>query len=605
MKHRIIYLLISILPGVLMASKDVHYTLRFENPHTHLIDVSVEVTGLTGEYHDFYMPVWTPGSYLVREFSRNVITFNAHKKTTPLTVEKQNKNTWRVYLNGNSTIAIEYQIYAFEYTVRTSFVDQDMAFLNGASIFVLPEGYENRKIRVSLEPHMSWEKITTELPKYKGDHFSYVANDLDHLIDSPILLGNQRTVTFNVLDVPHEIAFTDTGNYDLDKVIDDTRKVIESAQSIFGGLPYDHYTFFLCLTDGGYGGLEHKNSCSLIWDPWKFSLPTDYLKFMGLVSHEYFHVFNVKRIRPAQLGPFDYQAENYTDLLWISEGFTAYYDNHILRRTGIATSEEYLNLLAEDILKLDGTPGRQIQSVAESSFDAWIKLYRSNENSVNSTVSYYLKGSQIGLILDLQIRHLTSGKSSLDDVFRQLWKDYSKTGDGFTETDFIAACEGVAGNPLTDIWNIVHGVEEINFNDYLESFGLRLEKEYSDEKDKNHAWFGMKFNNVNLKVKQVLTDSPAFRDGINVNDELIAIGDIRLTDENAQKHLDEAPKDKPSTLTISRRGIMRTIQITPAESPENKYKIVKIENPEEEKKNLYSIWLHDIWESESPAKIEN
>lgn len=597
MKHRIVFLILNALMGVLMASKDVHYVLRFENPQTHLIDVETKITGLTGEYHDFYMPVWTPGSYLVREFSRNVMTFSAYKKNKPLLVKKQNKNTWRVYLNGNSAITLNYEVYAFEYTVRTSFVDKDIAFLNGASIFIIPDGYENRKIRVTIEPQLNWEKITTELPRYKSDIYSFVADDLDQLIDSPIMIGNQKTITFHVSEIPHEIAVTDTGNYDLTKIIEDTRKLIESAEDIFGGLPYDHYTFFLNLITGNYGGLEHKNSCSLIYDPWKFSDHKDYLRFMGLVSHEFFHVFNVKRIRPISLGPFNYNEENYSDLLWISEGFTAYYDNLLLRRSGIATTDEYLEFLAGDIRKLNDTPGRKVQSVAESSFDAWIKLYRRNENSVNSTISYYLKGSLVGLILDLQIRKSTNGNSSIDDVFRKLWAEFKTTGNGFSEEEFRITCEQISGTSLKEIWNIIHNTEEIDFNKYFAPFGLQLEKEFVNEDEKDNAWFGFKFKLSNLTVTQVLADSPAYWDGINVNDELIAINNIRLNADNVQKQLNEAQKNVPSELLVARRGTMKTISVTPSDHPETKYKLIKIEKPDEKMKSLYSGWLNDSWDS--------
>jgi len=599
MKYRIFFLLVSLLSGAFMAAKDLHYTLRIENPHTHIINISADVTGLSGEYADFYMPVWTPGSYLVREFSRNVLTFTAHKKSTPLSVEKINKNTWRVLLNGHSSISVDYQVYAFEYSVRTSFVDTDLALLNGASLFIIPQGFEHRKIKISVEPYMSWQKINTELPNYKGGHFTYMADDLDHLIDSPILLGNQRTYTFTVSDIPHVVAISDTGNYDPGQIMEDTRKVVTNAHSVFASVPYDHYTFFLNLNDSGYGGLEHKNSCNLIYDPWKFTSRSDYLKFMGLISHEFFHVYNVKRIRPVSLGPFDYDTENYTDLLWVSEGMTAYYDNHLLRRSGIATPEEYLNLLAEDIQKLESTPGRMVQSVSESSFDAWIKLYRPNENSLNSTVSYYLKGSLIGVILDLQIRQSTQNRNSLDNVFKSLWDDFTRSGKGFTEPDFISACEMSAGSPLPEIWDMVHRVGDIDFDSYLHYAGLHLMKEFLNDDEKIKAWFGIKFQNGNLKISQVPADSPAYRDGLNVNDELLAINGIRLTPDNVFKHLGDVSKEKASTILISRRGKIRSVQVTPGDFPENKYKIVKIENPDDEMMEVYSGWICDPWKTEN------
>ncbi len=600
--HRLQYLFLFILfSGAIMAAKDVRYQVRIEEPNTHMVDVDVEVDGLTGDFIDFSMPVWTPGSYLVREYSKNVISAQAHRKTKALKVRKIDKNTWRVNTEGYGKITFSYWVYAFELSVRTSFVDTEFALLIGAGIFMIPEGFENNKLFLTIEPYFQWNKATTELPRYKGSPFSFVAGNFDQLIDSPILLGNQKTYQFKAAGIPHTFSITGEGNYDADQIMEDTKAIILAAKEIFGELPYDHYTFTLILTDNGYGGLEHKNSCTMIYDRWKFQDRKDYLKFMGLVSHEYFHTFNVKRIRPVELGPFDYFRENYTSLLWVSEGITSYYDNLLLLRSGVADVDEYLEFLEKDIKRLEKIPGRKIQSIAQSSFDSWIKLYRPNENSVNSTVSYYLKGSLVGLVLDLEIRESTGGTKSLDDVFRALWKDYKSSGDGFTEKEFMDLCETVAGKSLENIWSFVHTTEEMNFDKYLESVGLHLVKEYEKD-DEPGVWFGISVNKGNMKIQKVFSDGPAWNADLNVGDELIAMNGIRLTSSNYQKLMKAAEPEIPCDFIISRRGLIKNISISPVTAPADKYQIKRLDEPSDLQKALYESWLLPPFDAENNSE---
>lgn len=579
-----------------MSARDIQYTLFMEAPHTHLIDVQIEINGLDGEFLDLSMPVWTPGSYLVREYSKNIMKVSAYHKKSQLTVSKTDKNTWRIFLDKHKKITVEYQVYAFEMTVRTSFMDEDFAMLNGASIFLIPDGYDDTQLIVDIEPYYKWEKTTTELPKYKGSYNKFISEDFDQLVDSPIIIGNHDTFKFSASGVQHIYAITDTGNFDMDKIIPDTQKIVETANSIFNDVPYDHYTFFLNTADGAYGGLEHKNSCSLIFDRWKFKDRKDYLKFMGLVSHEFFHVYNVKRIRPIELGPFDYDNENYTTLLWVSEGLNSYYDNYLLRRSDIATVDEYLGFIANDLKRLDSLPGRKVQSVSESSFDAWIKLYRSNENSMNSTISYYLKGSLIGWVLDLRIRHATDGKRSLDDVFRELWLDYRNNGKGFTEENVIDYSNRISGENLSDIWEYIHSTKEIDYERYLRPFGLKLEKSYKDDEKQDEAWFGLTVNKA-MKITKISSESPAYQDGLNVNDEIISLNGFRLASDDYKNHLARMDKGHPAEFLVSRRGIIRTVKVTPGDQPFDKYEILQVDDASEAAKSLYENWLFTKWES--------
>ena len=566
-----------------------------EKPHTHLFTVQISLTGLSESYQIFSMPVWTPGSYLVRDFCKNVQNVSAYSKNKSLNVTKLNKNTWRVETNNNKKITLKYQVYAFDLTVRTSFLDIDHAMINGASVFMCPNGFEHNRGMLTLEPYFEWSKVTTELTPDKGDKHRFQIENYDQLVDTPIELGNQIIESFKASGINHDYAIIGKGNPDYKTILDDSIKILEEAHKIFRDIPYDHYTFFLYLTDNAYGGLEHKNCCSLIYDRWKFTKREDYIKFMGLVSHEYFHVYNVKRIRPKELGPFDYSKENYTNLLWIAEGMTAYYDNLLLRRSSVINTEEYLKLLADDIQRYEAIPGRYVQSVSESSFDAWIKLYQSNENTINSTISYYLKGSLIALGLDFSIRKHTTNTKSLDDVYKILWDNYKKTNNGFSEDDFINICEQVAGCSLENIWTIVHSKEEFDIDKILSSAGLITLREYKDKKDVNKSTIGIIFDEDKLIIKQISAQSPAYLGGLNVKDEMIAVNDIRLTPKNVKERISSLSIESESNFTVNRDGLLRNIQISPIKLPKNKYSIVPMKNADKLQKSIYENWLNESW----------
>jgi predicted metalloprotease with PDZ domain len=577
------------------SNNNIHYTVKMEDPNTHIFNVQIDIDGIKDDFVEVYMPVWTLGSYLVREFSKNIISASAHSKKESLNYIKINKNTWKIESKGKSKITFNYDVYAFEMTVRTSFLDIEHAMINGASVFMAVKGRESQQMMLTLEPYFEWTKVTTELTPDKGDAYRYIIKNYDELIDSPIELGNQIIHSFKANGVLHDYAIVGIGNFDIQKLKADSQKIIETAHAIFEDIPYDHYTFYLYLMDNAYGGLEHQKCSSLIYDRWKFDSRKDYVKFLGLVSHEFFHVYNVKRIRPSELGPFDYTQENYTKLLWIAEGMTAYYDNLILLRSGVITLKEYVGLLTDDIYRYESTPGRFVQSVEESSFDAWVKLYRQNENSSNTMISYYLKGSLIALALDLSIRNLTDSKSSFDDVFRILWSNYKETNQGFTEDEFISICQQVSGNDLNDIWNLVRSTDELDLNTYLSMVGLEIEKKYKKNPKKQLASIGVNFKKNKLFIYSVLSNSPAEKYGLNANDELIAINGIRLSSTNIVERLQTLEINKSAEFTISRNGLIKTLNIIPEVKPKDKYNLVQIKTATEQHKLNYKNWLLSEW----------
>ena len=573
------------------------YRLSFEDRLAHYVTVEVEVDGLSGASVDFQMAVWTPGSYLVREFARQVEILGAKSGRRELPVVQLDKRTWRVSLEGRRGLTLRYRVYAFEESVRTSYVDGDMALLNGASVFLYPVGREGQSVKVAVDMPKEWGQLTTALEQVGRSQTVFQARDLDELIDSPILAGNQVVLSFNVGGIPHQYAISGDGNYDPDSLVADTRKIFEQLHALFGSVPYDRYTIFLWLTDGGRGGLEHLGSTVLRATHWSFTPGAAYRRYLELVAHEVFHLYNVKRIRPAALGPFDYGRENYTTLLWVSEGLTSYYDRLLLRWAGLISVDDYLALVAEDIRELEQTPGRMVQSLSAASFNAWIKHYRRDENSPNSSISYYLKGSLVGLALDLSIRQASGGWRSLDDVFKTLWRHYEGDRKGFTHEEFRSACETAAGRSLEELFDYVTTTKEMAFEPLLTLAGLTLERTYSDSADSGRAYYGFEYTDEGgrLIIERVLHGSPGVRAGLSSGDELLAADGYRLTSRSAATILDGRNQGEEVSMTVSRQGQLRELSIRPDKPPYNQYTIVRLDSVDSSQSGLYASWLRSPW----------
>ena len=407
-----------------MAAK-VNYTVSMPEPHTHYFEVEMLFDNPGKDFIEVKMPVWTPGSYLVREFAKNVESFTASANNQRIRFEKINKNTWRIYPQKAPQVKVSYKVYAFELTVRTSFLDADHGYINGASVFMYPDGLQNEPSQIKIVPYARWKVVSTALPAASGNQANtYTAANYDEVVDSPIEIGNHDVWQFDVNGVPHQVAMFGESNVNKEKFLADLKKVTSTAVRIMGDVPLNRYLFIIHNLGNSRGGLEHKFSTTLQVKQWGYGTPSGYRSILNLAAHEYFHLWNVKRLRPAGLGPFNYDAETYTPLLWVSEGFTSYYADLILRRSEINFNERYLESVAEQITDLENRPGARIQSASESSFDAWIKYYRPNENSPNAEISYYSKGTIIGLLLNLEILKRTNGQKSLDDVMRQMYQQY-------------------------------------------------------------------------------------------------------------------------------------------------------------------------------------
>lgn len=568
----------------------ISYNVSFPEAQAHYADIEMQISGLKQDELELKMPVWTPGSYLVREFERNIESLSATANGKPLAAIKTRKNIWHLHTAGINTVTINYRVYAFEISVRTSFIDASHAFLSSPDIFLYPGNMLHSPSTIHIKPYNGWDKVSTSLEKVNGDAFTRHSPNYDILFDSPIEIGNQEIFNFNADGVNYEVCMQGGGNYDKDRLKKDLAKIVAEEVAIYGENPNKHYTFIVHNALKGGGGLEHLSSTTLGASRDAYATERGYENFLSLAAHEHFHLWNVKRLRPIALGPFDYDYENYTTNLWIAEGFTAYYQNIIVRRTQLYSPENYLDVLAGDINLLENSEGAKVQTLAESSYDAWIKAYRPNENSANSTISYYTKGSVIALLLDLEIINNSKGHYSLDDVMRYMYNGYYKVKQrGYTDAEFKAGLEKFAGKNLDDFYaKYINGLNRVDYDHYLAFAGYKLTDELAGSND---PALGITIipNIPRLIVATVARGSAAWIDGINVNDEIISI-DSQPVAEVGQLLNGKKVGDKIN-VTVVRDGIPIEIPVTLLKNTKVKYKVEELPNPDTQQLMVRKKWL--------------
>ena len=598
------------------APPDISFTVAMPRPHTHLFDIEVAIKHPANgpQEEQLVLPVWTPGSYLVREFARHVQDFSAADSAgQPLKWEKTNKDTWRVLTNGAREWRATYRVYANELSVRTSELNSSHAYWNNANLLMYLDGQIKTPATVHVLAPDVW-KVATGLPAVPGQRNTFRADNFDVLYDSPFEVSNFKTLVFNVKGVPHRIVIDGEGNYDPERMRQDVQRIVETEVELMGGdIPYHDYTFILHLRQNADGGLEHSNSVSLGYP--RFGLRTrpgvrstsaspvatddsesDYRGFLSLISHEFFHLWNVKRIRPDALGPFDYTKENYTKLLWVAEGITDYYSEVALRRAGLISEDDYLDAAARTIQGMQNTPGRLVQSAEEASFDSWIKFYRQDENSGNSQVSYYDKGALLGMLLDLHIRQHSNNSKSLDDVMRYLYAEFFKKNRNYTPADFQKAAELMAGSSLEDFFTrYVRGRDELDYNAALAAVGLKLDKGVTTVGGKpvERAYLGANLEQEQdrLMVRSVRAGTPAYEQGLNAGDQIVAMDNVRVTQEFFLARLAEKRPGDLINLTIFRFDDLSTLLIKLGARTEGSYKLVPLEKQTELQKQTYRAWL--------------
>ncbi|HET9976536.1 MAG TPA: PDZ domain-containing protein [Burkholderiaceae bacterium] len=547
------------------ASPAIAYRVEIADAHAHQFRVTLSVPR-PAALQRLALPVWIPGSYMVRDFARHFSRLEARQGARPVALTQLDKTTWEAACSGSGTLTVTALVYAFDTSVRAAFLDAERAFFNGTSLCLRVVGREHDPHEIMLAGLPRAWAVATSMPR--GSRGRWRAADYDELVDHPFELGRFWRGAFKAHGVPHALVVSGAWpGFDGERLLADVRRICEKQIAFWHGEtkpkpPFGTFVVLLNAVDDGYGGLEHRASTALIArrrdlpQQGVAALTEGYVQTLGLISHEYFHAWNVKRLKPAELASIDYGRENATRLLWFFEGFTSYYDDLLLLRAGLIDAPRYLGLVAKTITGVAATPGRAVQSVAEASFDAWTKYYRSDENTPNATVSYYTKGALVALALDLTLRR--EGQGSLDEVMRGLWRE---TGGGPVDEAAIAAMlERVGGRSYArELAAWVHGRGELPLAELLEATGVQVLR----DKPAFAAALGLRLaeNTNGVRVTHVLAGGAAQAAGLAAGDELIAVDGwrIRRLDEAQQWIVAGAPFD----LLLARDQRLRTLRVVP------------------------------------------
>ena len=583
----------------------VRYHIRIDQPQTQMVDISVTVRDVSTDTIDFVLPTWRPGRYEILDTAgtiREVRAVNGDGES--LDIEKIHKSAWRVKTHSAAVVTISYRVYANSITNRTRHVDDTHAFLSGSSVFMMPGDRRTRPIRVSIDAPPGW-RTATGLEHDPAVPGTFIAANYDVLVDSPLEIGIHERIEFDVDGLPHEIILWGRGDYrdgefGRERLIKDFSAIIRDQIAMFGRAPYSRYVFMVHVGPGLSGGTEHLNSTIMLTSPATFERAASYERFLGLVSHEYFHTWNVKQFRPAGIHPYDYNRENYTDLLWVVEGTTSYYDDLSLVRAGLITPTRYFRMLADAAGSLESTPGRHHQSLAESSFDAWIKFNRATPDSPNSTISFYSKGALVSLMLDLELRRRTANRASLDDVMRELFEAFPLDGPGYTTRDLLDILARRSDSDFTEFFAaFVSGVQELPLADALAVAGLKLEFEPDDDKPEQ-AYVGLRLSDRGglAVVDAVLADGPAYTAGVMHGDEIIAFNGQRLRPADLDRRVEALKPGAAVRLTLIRRDELRDIEFVAGARPNGRWNLTRDRDAAEAQRAVYKSWLKQPWPGE-------
>lgn len=600
MKYFYTALVILLLTGTAMSqSPIITYTLEMSKPWTHFFEVEVRFEKLSEKDAaiDFLLPVWRSGRYIIFDFAGSVQEFHAlDQSQKPLRWEKTDKSTWRVAKGTSTSVSIRYKVFANEFSMRTKGLNDEGGFLDGSAAFMYVEKYRYQPLTLIVKQYTTWH-VTTGLDSVGGDPFRFTAPNYDHLIDCPLFLGNQKDFDFEVEGTKHVLSIMGEGNFKDEDLIEDLKTIVKTHKEFWGGLPYQRYVFMVYLSTLGGGGTEHINSTIMGARPFIFSQPRSYKNFLGLVAHEYFHTWNVKQIRPRGIVPYDFTKENYVKELWIAEGTTSYYGPRMLKRGGFITPKEYLQGLPAQVVGDRQRFGNTIQSLTESSFDAWVKYWKSNRQGYNSEADYYDKGSDVSLLLDLEIRHRSGNKFSLDDAMRLLYKKFPFNSKGYTVDDFQKICEQLAGSSLKQFFvDAVHGTKPLEWERGFLYAGLQLT---SIESKDPYLGIQVSDRGDGLMVSRVVAGSPAYDAGINVGDLILAVNGFRVRESDFNARINDLKPTDPVRITLFRNDNLREFEILLGKPPVPQYKIEQVQEPTPLQKVIYESWVGAKWEGEN------
>ena len=565
-----------------------------ENAHEHYYHVVLHCKNIHGETQDFKMCAWTPGYYQILDFAKAVENFRVTDAAgEDIQWEKLSKNIWRVHNNKKGTIVLSYDVKALVPFVGNIYLDEKRGYITPGGLFLYLDNELKNPVTVQLKVYNKWQNlIATGLDSIPGKNNTFFAENFDVLYDSPFLVGDLETLpSFTVKGVPHYFIGYNLGEFDRNLFIADLKKIVENASTIINDIPYSHYSF-LAIGPGG-GGIEHLNSASLSFSNGEgFNTREGKKRLYHFIAHEYFHHYNVKRIRPIELGPFDYSRENHTNMLWVSEGFTVYYEYLIVRHAGLTTDEDVLKAIAVNIANYENKPGHLFQSATQASYETWSDgPFGRTGDEVNKTISYYDKGPVLGLLLDFKIRHETKNKQSLDDVMRLLYKKYYQTKKrGFTEVEFQTECEKIAGISLSEVFEYASTVKEINYPKYFAYAGLTID---TSTKELPGAYFGAtaREKDSSVTIREIDWNSPAWNAGLRTKDTVLAIDGnkaslLLLNNSIKTKKIGDTIK-----LLIAKGNNEQELTVKLGVKREKTFSIIPLANPDPLQSAIYTSWM--------------
>ena len=568
------------------SAQDFAFTLSIPQPATHTMHVAMRCDGLTGEFHDFKMPVWMPGYYRVLDYAKNLVNFHAADASGhELRWERIAKNAWRVVSGGAASIKLDYDVTGTVRFAAQTYIGDERAYLAPPATFLHIPGKLNRPATVTIELPAAWKTLATGLDPVAGRVHTYRASDFDVLYDAPMLLGNQELQHFDVKGVRHDVSIENVpDSISREQMMRDLSRMVEAATNLIGDVPYTHYMFL--MMGQGNGGIEHLNSASILFNGTSLGTPEGYRRWLSYVAHEYFHNFNVKRIRPIALGPFDYDRENLTNMLWVSEGLSVYYQDIVCLRAGLITREQYLDKMRDTIQRFENASGHRYQSATESSWNTWGTSGVGGDR--NTSISYYDNGAMLGAMLDLAIRHATGNRKSLDDVMRALYRTYyQQKKRGFTDAEFRAACESAAGTSLAEVFDYASTTKEMDYAKYFAYAGLSLTATATEGKG---LWLGanVQLRDTGLAVTDVIPNSPSDRAGLHPGD---LVTELDGTAKPTVKQLNDAIAAKKPGDRLKLKTSTGELSPELALSPQWMYVIKPVDSSTAEQAALLKSWL--------------
>ncbi len=571
----------------------ISFTVSVKDAAAHVFHIEMICEGITKETTEFRLSEWTPGYYQLMHYADNISGFTSSTTTgEALPWEKSAANAWKIHTTNQSKMLLSYDVKAPRAFVAANYLDAERGYISPAGVFMHPSNEINTPVTITIVPYEGWTTIATGLDAVKNKPYTYTANNYDVLYDSPFLMGKLESLpSFSVKNIPHYFVAHQPGDFDKARLMGDLQKIITAASDIIGDIPYKHYTF-LAIGPGG-GGIEHLNSASISFEGSRlYSSKESMIRVYNFLAHEYFHHYNVKRIRPIELGPFDYDKGSRTKMLWLSEGITVYYEYLILKRAGFTNAEDVLATFSNAIKAYENKPGRHFQTPADASYTTWEDgPFGRTGDEVNKTISPYDKGPALGILLDFKIRHETKNKKSLDDLMRVLYqKYYQEKKRGFTEAEFRTEAEKTAGTSLADFFDYIYTLKTVDYPSYLQYAGLQID---TSTHSLPGAWLGAttRSRNDTLTVTNVDWQSPAWQAGLRSRNVINRLNGQPASEKMLRDLVAAAKENDPVTIQFTAAGVQREVQVRFGTKKEKQYTITPVSNPTPLQLSIYHGWL--------------